>query len=166
MYKYRIQPSVVDQHRCAADPDPDSDPDPDPAFHFEADQYRDPDPDPTSNYQKLENHKFLLLFTATPVYIVCIFLISVKGVIIFRIFDRILKFSGKSLVFLYTSLKWIQIWIRIRHWFWIGRHCRSPSPIRIRDMMTIRPDPYPDPDPQHCIQHHHFCRISPHPSYI
>jgi hypothetical protein len=52
---------------------------------------------------------FLPLFT---VYIVFIFLISVTGVTINSILDGIFQFYGKSIVYLYLWLKWIQIRIR------------------------------------------------------
>jgi hypothetical protein len=58
--------SVVDRHRCNADPDPDL------TFHFDPDL----DPDPTPSFIKI------LLFTAVPIpaYIVLhIFLVSIIG---------------------------------------------------------------------------------------
>ncbi len=62
------------------------------------------------------------------------FLIGVIGVIICSILNINLKFSGKSVVFRYIQLKWVQIMIRK------GRP-RMPIPIRIRPkMMPIRPD--------------------------
>jgi hypothetical protein len=48
----------------------------------------------------------LLLLTGVPVYIVLFFS---SAVIVFKIFDSILNFSGKSVVSLYICWKWIRI---------------------------------------------------------
>ncbi len=66
------------QHRLDADRHPD----PDKTFHFDADL----DPD----IHMLDIRIFLLLFTAE---LVCIFLVSIIGVIIFNILDNMGKFS-------------------------------------------------------------------------
>jgi len=96
---------------CDADPnlDPDSDSDP-----YAASSYVIP-------YTSQNQIFFYFLFTAVPY-------LSHQFVINFCILDRILKFSGKSIVYIW--LKWIQILIG-RPWM--------PIRIRLNDADTIRP---------------------------
>ncbi len=73
-------------HRFHADPHPD------------ATFYCDDDPDlaPTPKfYTSLKIIFFFILFTALPVYTL-IFLVIVKGVIVFNFLDSKLKLSGKK----------------------------------------------------------------------
>jgi hypothetical protein len=72
-------PNVVDPHRFDADPFPD------PTFYFDADPDPDPYPDPTQSFSHM--------FTAASLH--CFdFLVSVIGVIVFNILDRILNSEG------------------------------------------------------------------------
>jgi hypothetical protein len=87
----------MDRHRFDVGPDPG------PTFYFDA----DPDPAPTLSYTHVGKSEFFLLFTRTavPVYIVFFFLLSVIGVIIFSVLDRIFEFVGKKIVYLYIYLE-------------------------------------------------------------
>jgi hypothetical protein len=112
------------------------DADTDPNFHVDA----DPDPDqhqndadhhanPTQSFTNTENKekiKITLYYSFASLQCL-IFLISVKGVMIFSIFDSILKFSEKSKVYQLFDLSGIDL---------------SGSD----KMMRIRPHP----DPQEC----------------
>ncbi len=67
---------------------------------------------------------FVLTFVHITALLYCfIFVTSVIGVIIFNVLDSILKYFGKSIVYLYIWLKWIQIRI-VKPWM--------PICIRIR----------------------------------
>ncbi len=98
----------------------------------------DPDPNPTFYSIPIRLPQVIPVLECSRVILQCfIFLLSIIGVIIFSILNSILKFTGKSIVYLYIWLKRIQVRIRIgRSWM--------PIQIRIRaKSKAIRPD-------QHC----------------
>jgi hypothetical protein len=81
--------------------------DPDTNFHFDADPDPDPDPERYQNYANLHtdpspslkhvvNHNFFTFSHAIANLQCFIFLISVKGITIFRILARIFKFPAKQ----------------------------------------------------------------------
>ncbi len=116
----------MDRHRFDADPDP--------TFHSDA----DPDADLSSSFTHVgKSENFFYFYSQQCQFTLFFLLIIVIGVIIFNIFNSILKCLDKSKVWLYIWLKRIQIRL------WIGRSaCLSES----GKMMPIRPDP------QHSIQ--------------
>jgi hypothetical protein len=71
-------------------------PDPDPTFHLDADPDQDPDPAPRLHYTHVRKSDFYKkkIISSSTSYCCFSFLVSVKGVIIFNILHRILKFSG------------------------------------------------------------------------
>jgi hypothetical protein len=99
--KYVDKGSVVDRHRFDAVRDPD------PTFQFDADL----DPDPTLSFTLVGKSELSsrLLWTAVW-YTVYIFLVRIKGIIIFDVVDStvlytVLQLYGKSLVWIYIWLK-------------------------------------------------------------
>jgi hypothetical protein len=83
----------------------DVDPDPNPTFNFDA----NPDPDPTPSFTHVGKNKKL---TEMAAFIFC-FLISVIGVIIFRILDSRCDFLEYSLS-LHLAETWTVFWTRVR----------------------------------------------------
>jgi hypothetical protein len=67
-------------------------------------QNLDPNLEPTQVLHMLENQKLFFTLIHSSASLHCLlFIVSVKGVIIFNILDRILKFSGKGTGTLYLG---------------------------------------------------------------
>jgi hypothetical protein len=88
---------------CCGSASLDANPDPYPTFHFDDDPNPDLDPTPSFTDVRKYEKKYLTFIHAVPIYIIFIFVVCVKGVKIYNILDSVLKFSRKSIVYLYIK---------------------------------------------------------------